>query len=76
MEIKEKIEVALDKIRPALQGDGGNVKLIKVDDDNKVFVKLTGACNGCPFATMTLKYSIEKKLKEEVPEVSAVEAVN
>ena len=73
--MQEKVEKALDKVRPSLQADGGNVELIGVDDKGVVKVKLTGACGGCPMATMTLKRGIEKTLKEEVPEVTAVEAV-
>jgi len=73
--MQEKVEKALDKVRPSLQADGGDVELIGVDDKGVVKVKLTGACGGCPMATMTLKRGIEKTLKEEVPEVTAVEAV-
>jgi len=75
MELKEKVEKALNKIRPMLIGDRGNVKLISVSDDGVVSVKLQGACRGCPFAEMTLKYSIEKKLKDEIPEIKTVKAV-
>lgn len=73
--MKEKVEKALDKIRPGLIADGGNVELVDVSDDGIVKVKLTGACAGCPMSTMTLKMAIEKKLKEEIPEVKAVEQV-
>ena len=73
--MQEKVEKALDKVRVSLQADGGDVELIGVDDKGVVKVKLTGACGGCPMATMTLKRGIEKTLKEEVPEVTAVEAV-
>jgi len=73
--MKEKVEKALDKIRPLLIADGGNVELVDVSDDGIVKVKLTGACAGCPMSTMTLKMAIEKKLKEEIPEVKAVEQV-
>ncbi len=73
--MKEKIEKALDKIRPGLIADGGNVELVDVTDDGVVKVKLTGACAGCPMSTMTLKMAIEKKLKEAIPEVKAVEQV-
>jgi len=70
--MKEKVQEALDKIRPNLQADGGDVELIEVDDQGVVTVKLTGACGGCPFAQMTLKMGIERKLKQEVPEVKEV----
>lgn len=75
MELKEKVEKALNKIRPMLIGDSGDVKLISVSDDGVVSVKLQGACRGCPFAEMTLQYSIEKKLKDEIPEIKTVKAV-
>ena len=70
----EKVEEVLNKIRPALVRDGGNVELVEVNDGT-VKVKLTGACAGCPMSTMTLKMGIEKFLKEELPEVKEVVAV-
>ena len=73
--LKEKIEEALNKVRPALQADGGDVELVDVDEDGVVKVKLTGACGGCPMSQMTLKMGIEKTLKQEVPEVERVESV-
>ncbi|MFC2149748.1 NifU family protein [Candidatus Auribacterota bacterium] len=74
--MKEKIENALNKIRPMLQADGGNVELVDVDEANGVVkVKLTGACSGCPMAQMTLTQGVEKAIKEEVPEIQKVEAV-
>ncbi len=75
MELKEKVEKALNKIRPALVGDGGNVQLVSVSENGIVTVKLQGACRGCPFAQVTLQYSIEKKLKDEIPEIKTVKAV-
>ena len=72
--MKEKVEKALDKIRPALQADGGNIELVDVVD-GVVKVRLKGACAGCPGAQMTLKMGVERALKEEIPEVVAVEAV-
>ena len=72
--MQEKVEAALDKIRPALMRDGGNVELVEVNDGT-VKVKLTGACAGCPLSTMTLKMGIEKVLKEEIPEITEVVAV-
>ena len=72
--MKEKIETALDKVRPALQADGGNVELVGVDD-GVVSVKLTGACGCCPMSTLTLKMGIEKQLMEEIPEIKEVVAV-
>ena len=70
----EKVETALDRIRPALQADGGDVELVDVND-GVVSVRLKGACGGCPMAAMTLKNGIEKVLKEQVPDVKEVVAV-
>ena len=75
MTLKEKIENALAKVRPALQADGGDVQLVDVDDEGLVKVQLMGACGGCPMSQMTLKMGIEKILKQDVPEVKAVESV-
>jgi len=68
------VESALNKVRPSLQADGGDVQLIDVDDQGVVKVKLTGACGGCPMSQMTLKMGIEKILKQNVPEVTRVES--
>jgi Fe-S cluster biogenesis protein NfuA len=73
--LREKVEGALDKVRPALQADGGDVELIDVDEDGVVKLKLQGACAGCPMSQMTLKMGIEKVLKQNVPEVDRVESV-
>jgi Fe-S cluster biogenesis protein NfuA len=70
--MKEKVEKALEKIRPALQADGGDIQLIDVVD-GVVKVRLMGACGGCPMSQMTLKMGVEKTLKQEVPEVKKVE---
>ena len=70
--MKEQVEAALNKIRPALNADGGDVKLIDVSDDGVVKVQLTGACSGCPMSQMTLKMGVEKVLKQEIPEVKEV----
>ena len=72
--MKEKIEAALNKVRPALMADGGNVELVDVQD-GVVKVRLTGACGGCPMSKMTLKMGIERLLKKEVPEIKEVVAV-
>ncbi|OGP76853.1 MAG: hypothetical protein A2Z13_10460 [Deltaproteobacteria bacterium RBG_16_64_85] len=69
-----EVERVLDKIRPALQADGGDVELVDVEG-GVVKVRLTGACGGCPMATMTLKGGIEVALKEEIPSVKRVEQV-
>ncbi len=73
--LHDRVDTALDIIRPALVMDGGNVELVNVSDDGVVLVKLVGACHGCPASTMTLKAGIEATLKEHVPEVSRVESV-
>ena len=72
--MKDKVEATLDKIRPMLQADGGDVELVKVDD-GVVSLRLTGACQGCPMSTITLKMGIERALKQEVPEVTEVVSV-
>ena len=72
--MKEKVEKALEKIRPALQADGGNIELVDVVD-GIVKVRLTGACGGCPMSQMTLKMGVEKALKQQVPDVKSVESV-
>ena len=71
--MQEKVEAVLDKIRPSLIADGGNVELVEVND-GVVKLKLTGACAGCPLSTMTLKNGIERLLKQEIPEVKEVVA--
>ncbi|MDK2836250.1 MAG: hypothetical protein PWP21_1027 [Thermosediminibacterales bacterium] len=74
--MKERVQEALNKVRPGLQADGGDVELVDVDESAGIVkVKLTGACGGCPFATLTLTQGIEKTLKNEVPEVKKVVAV-
>ena len=74
--MKEQVEKALDLIRPALQNDGGDIELIDVDEATGVVkVKLVGACGSCPMSQMTLRIGVERVLKEEVPEVTEVEAV-
>ena len=73
--MREKVEGVLNKIRPALVADGGNVELVNVNDGT-VEVRLTGACAGCPMSTLTLKMGIEKILKQEIPEVKEVVAVD
>lgn len=70
----KKVEEVLNKIRPQLMMDGGNVELVEVNDGT-VKVRLTGACGGCPMASITLKMGIEKILKQELPEIKEVVAV-
>ena len=71
--MRDKVEAVLNKIRPALVADGGDLELIEVND-GVVKIKLTGACAGCPMSQMTLKNGIERILKQEVPEVKEVVA--
>jgi Fe-S cluster biogenesis protein NfuA len=73
--MKDKVALALEKIRPALQADGGDVELVEVSDDGVVKVRLKGACGGCPMSQLTLRMGIERILKKDVPEVKTVEAV-
>lgn len=74
--MKEKVEEALQMIRPALQNDGGDIELLDVDEATGVVtVRLMGACGGCPMSQMTLKAGVERMLKEAIPEVTAVESV-
>lgn len=70
-----EIESALNEIRPALQADGGNVELVEVAEGGVVKVKLTGACGHCAMSTQTLKFGVERVLKERVPGITAVVAV-
>lgn len=72
--MKEKVLELLDKIRPNLQADGGDIELVSIDD-GVVKVRLTGACGHCPMSQMTLKNGVEAFLKENMPEVKSVEAV-
>ncbi len=73
--MKELVEKALEKIRPSLQADGGDVELVDVAD-GVVSVRLQGACKGCPMSQMTLKNGIERYLKKEIPEVKSVTSVD
>lgn len=72
--MRDRVEAVLDRIRPALQADGGDVELVGISQDNVVTVRLTGACVGCPMSQLTLKGGIERILKQEIPEVASVEA--
>ena len=74
--LMERLEASLAKVRPSLQADGGGVELVEVTDDGIVKVRLQGACRGCPMARMTLAMGIGRVLREEVPEVSDVQAVD
>ncbi len=67
--MKEKVEKALEKVRPFLQADGGDIQLLDVSEDGIVRVRLTGACGGCPMSQATLKQGVERVIREEVPEI-------
>jgi len=73
--VRDKVKEAIDKIRPYLQADGGDIELVEVGEDGVVKVRLTGACGGCPFAQITLKQGVEAALKKMVPEVKEVVAI-
>jgi Fe-S cluster biogenesis protein NfuA len=70
--MKDKVQEVLNKIRPSIQADGGDVELVDVTKDGVVKVRLKGACAGCPMSQMTLKSGIESTLKQEIPEVKEV----
>jgi Fe-S cluster biogenesis protein NfuA len=70
--LKERVVKALDRVRPYLQNDGGDIDLIEITDDLIVKVKLTGACHGCPFSLQTLKAGVEQAIMQEVPEIKRV----
>ncbi len=70
--IREKVVNALNRVRPYLQNDGGDIDLIDITDDMIVKVKLTGACHGCPYAMQTLKAGVEQAIIQEVPEIRQV----
>ncbi|AWW28828.1 NifU family protein [Echinicola strongylocentroti] len=72
----EKIENALDSIRPYLEADGGNVKIVDLTDEMVLQLELTGTCSSCPMSTMTLKAGVEEAVKKAIPEISKVEAIN
>ncbi len=74
--LKDKVKTVLDSIRGYLQADGGDVELVDVSDEGVVSVRLTGACGGCPMSQLTLQMGIERTLKEHIPEVKSVVAVN
>ncbi len=75
-ELLQKIEVALNSIRPYLEADGGNVKLLEVTDEQIVKLEMLGSCGSCPMSAMTLKAGVEEAIKREVPEIKGVIAIN
>ncbi len=73
--MEDKVKAVLETLRPYLQMDGGDLEFVELTDEKVVKVKLKGACAGCPGATYTLKMGIERKIMEEIPDITAVEAV-
>jgi Fe-S cluster biogenesis protein NfuA len=71
----KKITTAIDEVRPYLNADGGDVELVELTPDNTVLVRLTGACDGCPFSLMTLKAGIEQAIRKKFPELKELLAV-
>ncbi len=76
MSLIERVESALDTIRPYLLTDGGNVSIEEITPENVVRLKLLGACGSCPMSIMTLKAGIEEAIKKAVPEITGIEAIN
>ncbi len=74
--LRERVEAALNKIRPALQRDGGDAQIVDISPEGVVTLKLVGACSGCALAMMTLKQGIERIIQMEVPEITAVQATS
>jgi len=74
--LKQKVEIALDTIRPYLETDGGNVSIEEITADNVVILRLLGSCESCPMSIMTLKAGIEQAIMKSVPEITGVEALN
>ncbi|HVN59205.1 MAG TPA: NifU family protein [Bacteroidales bacterium] len=74
--IRDRVVNALERVRPYLQSDGGDISLVEITEDNIVRVKLQGACHGCPFSIQTLKAGVEQALLKEVPEIKQVVAVD
>lgn len=72
----ERVKKALERVRPYLQSDGGDIELVEVTPANIVKVRLTGACHGCPYSMMTLKAGVEQALMKEIPEIAEVVAVS
>ena len=73
--MEDKVKEAIERVRPHLQADGGDVEFVEVTEDGVVKVRLTGACGGCPMSQMTLKMGIEREIRKSVPEIKSVESV-
>jgi len=75
LSVDERVSLVIDRIRPAVQNDGGDIELVEVTDDGVVRIRMHGACVGCPSSNMTLRLGIEQNLKTYVPEITGVEAI-
>ena len=75
-EIRDRVEKALEKIRPYLVADGGDIEVVDITEDMVLKVQLKGACNGCPFSMQTMKAGVEMTVKNEVPEIKEVIDIN
>ena len=75
-ELADKVDRALNEVRPYLETDGGNVRVLEVSDDHVVTLELLGACGSCPMSVMTMKAGIEETIKRQVPEIRDVRALN
>ena len=71
-ELLKRVAATLDKVRPFLQADGGDIEVVELTDDNVLKVRLTGACHGCPFSMQTLKAGVEQAIKSDIPEINEV----
>lgn len=71
-ELLKSVETTLEKVRPYLQADGGDIEVVELSDDNVLKVRLTGACHGCPFSMQTLKAGVEQAIKSDIPEIKEV----
>ena len=75
LSVDERVSLVIDRIRPAVQNDGGDIEFVEVTDDGVVRIRMHGACVGCPSSNMTLRLGIEQNLKTYVPEITGVEAI-
>ena len=72
----EKVQIAIDEIRPYLEADGGDIKVVSIDNKNIVNLELIGSCETCPMSPMTLKAGVEEAIKKQVPEIKGINAIN
>lgn len=75
-ELTQRIEASLDNIRPYLEADGGNVRILEITKDNVLKLEFMGNCGNCPMSTMTFKAGVEEAIKKAVPEIKTIEVVN